>query len=163
MNRQEGRLAAEKAYDVAKVDERVNRAVAAASRAANAARVAAVKAVQKQMHPNVNRESITIPVVWGYQLQLFVLVENHEIVGEVDGYTSLNSFKTLLSSPPVAGWKQAQILLSICHESCIVREGRWWHPYGKTIYMFFFPPPHFVNLCRCICWCEGETSTQLLL
>ncbi|GMN48285.1 hypothetical protein TIFTF001_017469 [Ficus carica] len=42
---QEARRAAEKAYDVAKVDERVNRAVAAANRAANAARVAAVKAV----------------------------------------------------------------------------------------------------------------------
>lgn len=40
----------EKAYDVAKVDKRVNRAVAAANRAANAARVAAVKAVQIQMH-----------------------------------------------------------------------------------------------------------------
>ncbi|XP_038682921.1 uncharacterized protein LOC119983323 isoform X2 [Tripterygium wilfordii] len=47
---QEARRTAEKAYDVAKVDERVNRAVAAANRAANAARVAAVKAVQKQMH-----------------------------------------------------------------------------------------------------------------
>ncbi|GFZ00721.1 histone H3 K4-specific methyltransferase SET7/9 family protein [Actinidia rufa] len=39
-----------KAYDVVKVDERVNRAVAAANRAANAARVVAVKALQKQMH-----------------------------------------------------------------------------------------------------------------
>ncbi|XP_027931196.1 radial spoke head 10 homolog B-like isoform X1 [Vigna unguiculata] len=48
---QEARRAAEKAYDVAKVDERVNRAVAAANRAANAARVASVKAVQNQMHP----------------------------------------------------------------------------------------------------------------
>uniref|UniRef100_A0A2N9J495 Uncharacterized protein n=1 Tax=Fagus sylvatica TaxID=28930 RepID=A0A2N9J495_FAGSY len=38
---QEARRAADKAYDVAKVDERVNRAVAAANRAANAARVAA--------------------------------------------------------------------------------------------------------------------------
>ncbi|PSS10099.1 Phosphatidylinositol 4-phosphate 5-kinase [Actinidia chinensis var. chinensis] len=47
---QEARRAAEKAYDVAKVDERVNRAVAAANRAASAARVAAVKAVQTQMH-----------------------------------------------------------------------------------------------------------------
>ncbi|XP_071739688.1 uncharacterized protein [Rutidosis leptorrhynchoides] len=45
---QEARRAAEKAYDVAKVDERVNRAVAAANRSANAARVAAVKAVQKK-------------------------------------------------------------------------------------------------------------------
>nr|XP_043626492.1 uncharacterized protein LOC122597963 [Erigeron canadensis] len=48
---QEARRAAEKAYDVAKVDERVNRAVAAANRSANAARVAAVKAAQKK-HPN---------------------------------------------------------------------------------------------------------------
>ncbi|KAL6981362.1 hypothetical protein U1Q18_022990 [Sarracenia purpurea var. burkii] len=47
---QEARRAAERAYDVAKVDERVNRAVAAANRAANAARVAAVKAAQKQIH-----------------------------------------------------------------------------------------------------------------
>ncbi|GLT51530.1 hypothetical protein SLA2020_249340 [Shorea laevis] len=43
---QEARRATEKAYDVAKVDERVNRAVVAANMAANAARVAAVKAVQ---------------------------------------------------------------------------------------------------------------------
>ncbi|GJV02298.1 hypothetical protein Tco_1335867, partial [Tanacetum coccineum] len=47
----EARRAAEKAYDVAKVDERVNKAVAAANRSANAARVAVVKAVQKQ-RPN---------------------------------------------------------------------------------------------------------------
>lgn len=46
---QEARRAAERAYDVARVDERVNRVVAAANRSANAARVAAVKAVQKQM------------------------------------------------------------------------------------------------------------------
>ncbi|PON58861.1 MORN motif [Parasponia andersonii] len=59
---QEARRAAEKAYDVAKVDERVNRAVAAANRAANAARVAAVKAVQKQMHQNSN-DNIPIPVM----------------------------------------------------------------------------------------------------
>ncbi|KAJ8748786.1 hypothetical protein K2173_011341 [Erythroxylum novogranatense] len=58
---QEARKTAEKAYDVAKVDERVNRAVAAANRAANAARVAAVKAVQKQMHNNA--DNIPIPVV----------------------------------------------------------------------------------------------------
>lgn len=55
---------AEKAYDVAKVDERVNRAVVAANRAANAARVAAVKAVQKQMQHNSNTNNIPIPVVW---------------------------------------------------------------------------------------------------
>lgn len=39
---------------VVKVDERVNKAVAGANRAANAARVAAVKAVQNQMHQNNN-------------------------------------------------------------------------------------------------------------
>ncbi|KAB1225114.1 Phosphatidylinositol 4-phosphate 5-kinase 8 [Morella rubra] len=60
---QEARRAAEKAYDVAKVDERVNRAVAAANRAANAARVAAVKAVQKQIHHNSDNDSIPIPIV----------------------------------------------------------------------------------------------------
>ncbi|XP_030965687.1 uncharacterized protein LOC115986620 [Quercus lobata] len=54
--------AADKAYDVAKVDERVNRAVAAANRAANASRVAAVKAVQKQMHHNSNN-NVPIPIV----------------------------------------------------------------------------------------------------
>ncbi|GJT08388.1 phosphatidylinositol 4-phosphate 5-kinase [Tanacetum coccineum] len=48
---QEARRAAEKAYDVAKVDERVNKAVAAANRSVNTARVVAVKAVQKQ-RPN---------------------------------------------------------------------------------------------------------------
>lgn len=59
---QEARRAVEKAYDVAKVDERVNRAVSAANRAANAARVAAVKAVQKQMKPNTNIDAAPIPV-----------------------------------------------------------------------------------------------------
>ncbi|XP_050236779.1 uncharacterized protein LOC126686672 [Mercurialis annua] len=59
---QEARRAAERAFDVAKVDERVNRGVSAANRAANAARVAAVKAVQKQMHHN-NNDSIPIPIV----------------------------------------------------------------------------------------------------
>ncbi|MCI15181.1 phosphatidylinositol-4-phosphate 5-kinase 5, partial [Trifolium medium] len=57
----EARRAAEKAYDVAKVDERVNRAVAAANRAANAARTAATKAVQNEI--NLNNESIRIPVL----------------------------------------------------------------------------------------------------
>lgn len=47
---QEARRAAQKAYDVPRVDERVNKAVAAANKSANAARVAAVKAVQKKMH-----------------------------------------------------------------------------------------------------------------
>ncbi|KAH7849867.1 hypothetical protein Vadar_024171 [Vaccinium darrowii] len=61
---QEARRAADKAYDVAKVDERVNRAVAAANRAANAARVAAVKAVQKQMHYNdSNDNNVHMPIV----------------------------------------------------------------------------------------------------
>ncbi|TYH58825.1 hypothetical protein ES332_D08G181300v1 [Gossypium tomentosum] len=54
---QEARRAAEKAYDVAKVDERVNKAVASANRAANAARVIAVKAVQKQMDHNHNNNN----------------------------------------------------------------------------------------------------------
>ncbi|KAL6985864.1 hypothetical protein U1Q18_019237 [Sarracenia purpurea var. burkii] len=49
---QEARRAAEKAVNMGKVDERVNKAVAAANKAANAARVAAVKAVQNQMHHN---------------------------------------------------------------------------------------------------------------
>lgn len=57
---QEARRAAEKAYDVDKVDERVNRAVTAANRSANAARVAAVKAVQKQSR---NMDNFPIPVV----------------------------------------------------------------------------------------------------
>ncbi|KAF7154825.1 hypothetical protein RHSIM_Rhsim01G0141900 [Rhododendron simsii] len=61
---QESRRAREKAYDVAKVDERVNRAIAAANRAANAARVAAVKAVQKQMHYNGNKDNnLQMPIV----------------------------------------------------------------------------------------------------
>ncbi|OAY49453.1 uncharacterized protein LOC110615502 isoform X2 [Manihot esculenta] len=60
---QEARRAAEMAYDVAKVDERVNRAAAAANRAANAARVAAVKAVQKQMHHNNNNDNSPMPIV----------------------------------------------------------------------------------------------------
>lgn len=80
MNKQEARRAAEKAYDVAKVDERVNRAVSAANRAANAARLAAVKAVQKEMH-HANNDNIPISVLWGYQVSTttFVLVEKHEI------------------------------------------------------------------------------------
>lgn len=47
---QEARRAAEKAYSIAKIDERVNKAVSAANKAANAARVVAVKAVQKRLH-----------------------------------------------------------------------------------------------------------------
>lgn len=49
---QEARRAAEKAYDIPRVDDRVNRAVAAANKAANAARVAAVKAAQKRIPSN---------------------------------------------------------------------------------------------------------------
>ncbi|KAL6964929.1 hypothetical protein U1Q18_035984 [Sarracenia purpurea var. burkii] len=60
---QEARRAAEKAYDVAKVDERVNRAVAAANLAANAARVSAVKAAQKQVQYNGNKANIPIHIV----------------------------------------------------------------------------------------------------
>ncbi|EEF45048.1 conserved hypothetical protein [Ricinus communis] len=51
---QEARRAAEKAYGVAKVDDRINKTVAAANKAANASRVAAVKAVQVQMYHNSN-------------------------------------------------------------------------------------------------------------
>ncbi|XP_076951612.1 uncharacterized protein LOC143625030 [Bidens hawaiensis] len=63
---QEARRAAEKAYDVAKVDERVNRAVAAANRAANAARAAAIKAVQKQMYHVPNRDGLPFPMVQNF-------------------------------------------------------------------------------------------------
>ncbi|GLT49096.1 hypothetical protein SLA2020_226760 [Shorea laevis] len=59
---QEARRAAEKAYELAKIDERVNRVVAAANKAANAARVAAVKAVQKQMHHN-NSDNLSAEIV----------------------------------------------------------------------------------------------------
>lgn len=51
---QEARRAAAKALDVPHVDDRVNKAVAAANRAANAARVAAVKAVQKKLHNSIS-------------------------------------------------------------------------------------------------------------
>ncbi|GAB4844262.1 hypothetical protein Ancab_037626 [Ancistrocladus abbreviatus] len=60
---QEARRAAEKAYDIGKVDERVNRAVASANRAANAARVAAIKAVQKQMHEDRSPDNLPTSVV----------------------------------------------------------------------------------------------------
>lgn len=46
---QEARRAAEKAYDVPRVDDKVNKAVASANKSANAARVSAVKAVQKRV------------------------------------------------------------------------------------------------------------------
>uniref|UniRef100_A0A1J3F5I3 Phosphatidylinositol 4-phosphate 5-kinase 1 n=1 Tax=Noccaea caerulescens TaxID=107243 RepID=A0A1J3F5I3_NOCCA len=57
---QEARRAAKKAYDVDKVDERVNRAVAAANRAANAARVVAVRAAKKK---SKNMDNFPIPLV----------------------------------------------------------------------------------------------------
>lgn len=47
-DQQQARKAAEKAREVVKVEERVNRVVMVANRAANAARVAATKAVQTQ-------------------------------------------------------------------------------------------------------------------
>ncbi|KAH9727057.1 morn repeat-containing protein 1 [Citrus sinensis] len=56
----EARQAAEKANDVARIDEKVNRAVAAANNAINAARVAVFKAVQKQMHHSNNKDSIPL-------------------------------------------------------------------------------------------------------
>ncbi|XP_047315011.1 uncharacterized protein LOC124918965 [Impatiens glandulifera] len=58
---QEARRAAQKAYDVAKVDERVNRAVSIANRTANGSRVAAVKAIQKQMQYDNNKRDLTNP------------------------------------------------------------------------------------------------------
>ncbi|TXG51256.1 hypothetical protein EZV62_023780 [Acer yangbiense] len=58
---QEAQRAAAKAYDVARVEERVNKAVVAANKAANAARVAAVKAVQNKMYHG--GEDIATPIV----------------------------------------------------------------------------------------------------
>ena len=49
---QDAHSAAEKAYSMVKVDDRMNKVVAAANKSANAARVAAVKAVQNRMHHN---------------------------------------------------------------------------------------------------------------
>nr|GEX71970.1 putative MORN motif protein [Tanacetum cinerariifolium] len=61
---QEARGAAEKAYDAtAKMDEKVNIVVISANRAANAARVAAIKAVQRQMHQRRNSDELPTPVV----------------------------------------------------------------------------------------------------
>ncbi|GKA24392.1 membrane occupation and recognition nexus repeat-containing protein [Tanacetum coccineum] len=82
---QEARRAAEKAYDVAKVDERVNKAVAAANRSANAARVAAVKAVQKQ-RPNKSNGG---PHPW--TIENFALVAKYpsgQILAQDDLFTS---------------------------------------------------------------------------
>ena len=53
---QDARYAAEKAYNVAKMDDKVNKGIAGANKAANAARVAAVKAVQNRMQQNNNDE-----------------------------------------------------------------------------------------------------------
>lgn len=60
---QEARRAAEKAAELVNVDERVKRAVAAANKAATAARVAAVKAVQNQMHENEECKNAPLPDV----------------------------------------------------------------------------------------------------
>lgn len=51
---QDANCAAEKAYNMAKMDQGVNKAVVAANKAAHTARVAAVKAVQNKMHNNNN-------------------------------------------------------------------------------------------------------------
>ncbi|KAK4797334.1 hypothetical protein SAY86_029660 [Trapa natans] len=53
---QEARQAVERAYKVARVEGRVNKAVAAANRSANAARVAAVKAVQSQRYQDSTKD-----------------------------------------------------------------------------------------------------------
>ncbi|KAA8522120.1 hypothetical protein F0562_012566 [Nyssa sinensis] len=60
---QEAQRTAKKAYNVATVDERVNKAVAAANKAANAARVAAVKAVQNRMHHYNSNDNASNPIV----------------------------------------------------------------------------------------------------
>ncbi|KAD3068740.1 hypothetical protein E3N88_36620 [Mikania micrantha] len=61
---QEARCAAEKAYEAAgKMEERVNNVVISANKAANAARVAAIKAVQKQIHQRRNSDELPIPMV----------------------------------------------------------------------------------------------------
>ncbi|KAI3710553.1 hypothetical protein L2E82_40336 [Cichorium intybus] len=60
---QEARRIAEKAVAVGDVDERVNRAVIAANRAANAARVAAVKAVQNRMHQHDDGDDVPLNIV----------------------------------------------------------------------------------------------------
>ncbi|KAL4570548.1 hypothetical protein LXL04_026204 [Taraxacum kok-saghyz] len=60
---QEARRIAEKAVAVGDVEERVNRAVTAANRAANAARVAAVKAVQNRMHQHDDGDDVPLDIV----------------------------------------------------------------------------------------------------
>lgn len=64
---QEARRAAEKAYNVPRVDDRVNKAVAAANKSGNAARVAAVKAVQKQI-PSGSGD-LPMSIVWNLTLE----------------------------------------------------------------------------------------------
>ncbi|XAR70572.1 1-phosphatidylinositol-4-phosphate 5-kinase [Bertholletia excelsa] len=59
---QEARRVAEKAINLATIEERVNKSVAAANRAANAARVTAVKAMQNQMHHNDNNDNMQIQI-----------------------------------------------------------------------------------------------------
>ncbi|CAL5429574.1 unnamed protein product [Camellia sinensis] len=58
---QEARLAAERAINMEKVDEKVNKAVVATNKAANAARIAAVKALQDRMHRS-NDNNGPIPI-----------------------------------------------------------------------------------------------------
>ncbi|XP_022026636.1 junctophilin-1-like [Helianthus annuus] len=96
---QEARRAAEKAYDVAKVDERVNRAVAAANRAANAARVAAIKAVQKQMHHRPNSDGL----VGKSELQTRQI--NDTDLGQFSGFFSLNFKSTITRGIEITEWK----------------------------------------------------------
>lgn len=60
---QEARLAAERAATAAKVEDKVNRAVAAANRAATAARVAAVRAVQNQIHQQNSDENVPLSII----------------------------------------------------------------------------------------------------
>ncbi|KAL6008525.1 hypothetical protein ACLOJK_034037 [Asimina triloba] len=60
---QEARRAAEKAFNVARVDEKVNRAVMLANKSANAARVAAVKAVQKRMNHLHRSDEVPFTIV----------------------------------------------------------------------------------------------------
>lgn len=79
---QEARRAAEKAYDIPRVDDKVNRAVAAANKAANAARVAAVKAAQKRI-PN-NGDDLPLSVVWQWSQYMlawscFAMPSHHQL------------------------------------------------------------------------------------
>lgn len=60
---QEARRAAERAHDVGKVDEQVNRAIAFANKSANAARVAAVKAVQNRVYQDHTPGDQALPVL----------------------------------------------------------------------------------------------------